>query len=126
MFRSVQNARVKSREEYEAMYTRSVEDPTGFWSEIASQFHWETRWNDDTIIRANMTVEDGPISIEWFAGGRTNICYNAVDRHCENGLGDKTAFIWEGNDVGEAESWTFNELREKVGRANLSPSLPPL
>ncbi len=41
-------------------------------------------------------MNKGPIKIEWFIGGETNLCYNAVDRHVKNGLGGKVAFLYEG------------------------------
>ena len=42
-------------------------------------------------------MNQGPIKIEWFIGGETNLCYNAVDRHVKNGLGGKAAFLYEGD-----------------------------
>ena len=42
-------------------------------------------------------LEDGPINIDWFQGGRTNICYNALDKHVKEGHGDSVAVLWEGN-----------------------------
>jgi hypothetical protein len=51
---------------------------------------------------------------QWFKGGKTNICYNAVDRNIEAGNGNKVAMIWEGNDVGQDGKLTYSELLEKV------------
>lgn len=51
---------------------------------------------------------------QWFKGGQTNICYNALDRHVEAGLGDKVAFYWEGNDVGVDATLTYNDVLERV------------
>ena len=55
-------------------------------------------------------MRKGPINISWFDGGVTNICYNALDRHVEAGNGDKVAFYWEGNDVGEDSKMTYSEV----------------
>lgn len=52
----------------------------------------------------------GPIYTKWFEGAQTNICYNAVDRHVEAGLGDKVAFYWEGNDVGADSVTTYQQV----------------
>lgn len=35
------HSKLESREQYDAMYKRSVEDPEGFWSDIAKEFHWK-------------------------------------------------------------------------------------
>jgi acetyl-CoA synthetase len=51
---------------------------------------------------------------QWFMGGKTNICYNAVDRNIEAGNGGKVAMIWEGNEVGQDEKLTYSELLEQV------------
>ena len=56
---------------------------------------------------------------KWFLGGRLNIAYNCVDRHVENGLGDRVAFFWEGEAEGERRVITYSELlREVVKCAN--------
>jgi acetyl-CoA synthetase len=52
--------------------------------------------------------------LQWFKGGKTNICYNSLDRHVEAGLGDKIAFFWEGNDPGVDDKLTYKELLEHV------------
>lgn len=51
---------------------------------------------------------------QWFKGGKTNICYNAVDRNVEAGNGDKIAMYWEGNELGQDGKLTYSELLEKV------------
>ncbi|HYX86063.1 MAG TPA: acetate--CoA ligase [Gaiellales bacterium] len=53
---------------------------------------------------------------KWYLGGRLNVCHNCVDRHVEAGLGDKVAFHWEGEPVGERRSITFAELQRDVVR----------
>lgn len=45
------------------MYKKSIEDPASFWSEIASQFYWEKKW-DDPVCSENFDVRKGPISIQ--------------------------------------------------------------
>jgi hypothetical protein len=58
----------------------------------------------------------GPV--QWFKGGKTNICYNAVDRNIESGNGDKIAMYWEGNEPGQDGKLTYSELLEKVCQVN--------
>lgn len=86
-------AHVKSMEQYQELYKRSVEDPEGFWSEIAKDFYWASP-PTGKFLDYNFDVRNGPIYIKWMQGAKTNLCYNAVDRHVANGLGDKIAFYW--------------------------------
>ena len=84
-----QDAWVKDLDQYREMYARSVKDPDGFWGEFAETFHWQKKW--DKVLSWDF---DKDIQIQWFQGGKTNICYNALDRHLET-RGDRIAFYWE-------------------------------
>jgi len=66
----------------------------------------------------------GPV--QWFKGGKTNICYNAVDRNIESGNGDKIAMYWEGNEPGQDAKLTYSELLEKVCQVNACSCLKKL
>ena len=85
---------VRSMEEYREMYKRSVEDPVQFWSEIAEQFYWKQKWETDSVLKYNFDVRKGDVSVEWFRGAVTNICYNCLDRHVRDGRGEAIAFYW--------------------------------
>ena len=98
---------------YKELYDRSVADPDAFWAEQAGQFHWFKKW--DAVREYNYDMDAGPVSIEWFSGGKTNVAYNCLDRHLES-RGDQTAIIWEGNEPGEDGSLTYRELHEQVCR----------
>jgi len=104
-------AYLKSHDEYKAMYDRSISDPDGFWSEVADEFHWFKKW--DKVRSYNYDRREGPVSIEWFDGAKTNACYNCVDRHLEV-RPDKTAIIWEGNEPGEDATISYRQLHEQV------------
>ena len=108
-----ENAYLKNMEEYQAMYQKSIEDPDGFWSEMADDFHWYSRW--EQVSGYNYDSRDGPISIEWFKGAKTNVCYNCVDRHLET-RADKTAIIWEGNEPGEDATISYRQLHQQVSK----------
>ncbi|MHC4661865.1 MAG: acetate--CoA ligase [Planctomycetota bacterium] len=108
-----EKAYLKSMEEYEKFYERSIEDPEGFWGEIAEQFHWFRKW--DRVRSFNFDVNKGPIRIRFFEGAKTNITYNCLDRHLESN-GDRTAIIWEGNEPGEDAKLTYRELHADVCR----------
>ena len=102
--------RIKSFDEYKDTYKKSVEDPEGFWGEIAEQFTWHKKW--DKTLEWNF---DEP-KVEWFKNGKLNITENCLDRHLEK-RGNKLALIWEPNDPKERFlRFTFKELHEKVCR----------
>ena len=103
------NAHVESMEEYKEMYERSVKDPEGFWSEMAEKFEWFEKWD-----KARDFDFDNP-NIEFYKGGKTNICYNCLDRNIKE-RGDQTAIIWEGNDLGDSKTYTYKELLSEVKR----------
>jgi acetyl-CoA synthetase len=107
------NAWIQSMDEYRAMYKKSVEDPEGFWAEIAETFYWEKKW--DQVRDFNYNMSKGPVFIEWFKNAKTNITYNCLDRHLDT-RGDQAAFIWEGNSPDEDMVITYRELHEKVCR----------
>ncbi|MCK6512512.1 acetate--CoA ligase [Myxococcota bacterium] len=104
-------AHVKSLEAYRTMYDRSIQDPDGFWAEIAQGFHWQAPW---TKVRSYDFTDK--IDIQWFVGGKTNLCYNALDAQIARGYGDKIAILWEGNEPGEDKRFTYNEVLREVSR----------
>jgi acetyl-CoA synthetase len=95
-------------DQYQAMYQRSVDDPEGFWGEIAETFVWKKKW--DKVCDSRFEI---PVSIKWFVNGKTNICFNALDRHLEQ-RGNQTALIWEGNEPTEHSKLTYRELHTEV------------
>ncbi|MFH1531414.1 MAG: acetate--CoA ligase [Pseudomonadota bacterium] len=108
-----EKAWLKNIDEYKAMYDRSIQDPEGFWAEIAEGFFWKEKWNK--VWSYNYDRRDGNISIKWFEGGKTNITYNCIDRHLET-RGDQRAIIWEGNEPTEDAVYTYNQLAENVNK----------
>ena len=106
-----EGAWIKSREEYQKLYDRSVQDPEGFWGEVAEQFHWFEKW--DKVFDYNYDRREGKVQHQWYINGKTNITYNCLDRHLAT-RGDQTAIIWVGNNPGEDRYFTYNELHEQV------------
>jgi len=102
------NAHVKSAEQYQEMYDRSIADPEGFWGEIAEQFEWKEKWSK--VL--DYTFE-GNVDVKWFIDGKTNLSVNCLDRHLAT-RADQTAIIWEGNDPAEDSKMTYKELYEEV------------
>src|SRR5471032_2006220 len=66
-------AHIKSLEEYETLYARSIADPEAFWAEAASELHWFQKWSK--VLDWQLPVA------KWFVDGKINISYNCVDRH---------------------------------------------
>jgi len=106
-----EGAWIKSREEYQKMYDRSIQDPEAFWGEIGEQFHWFEKW--DKVFDYNYDRREGKVQHQWYINGKTNITYNCLDRHLAT-RGDQTAIIWVGNNLDEDRYFTYNELHEQV------------
>jgi acetyl-CoA synthetase len=93
---------------YREMYQRSVDDPDGFWADMAASFlSWDKPW--DTVCDYDFTSGKA----EWFAGGKLNVSYNCIDRHLPERAG-QTALIWEGDDPGDSEHITYAQLKDHV------------
>ncbi|HXY79237.1 MAG TPA: AMP-binding protein, partial [Candidatus Bathyarchaeia archaeon] len=109
-----QRARVKSLEEYRAMYERAERDPDGFWGEQAKLIDW--------FEKPSKVLEWNLPHAKWFVGGKLNVSYNCLDRHIEKN-GNKPALVWEAED-GSTVQFTYAELRDRVCRfANALQSL---
>ena len=98
------------KEQYEAMYKASIDQPDQFWAEKAEEFiSWFKPWN--TLMKQDFTK--GKVS--WFIEGKLNATVNCIDRHLEL-RGSQTAIIWEGDNPEEQKYISFNELHEDVCR----------
>ncbi|MBC5783662.1 propionate--CoA ligase [Ramlibacter sp. USB13] len=93
---------------YADFYRRSIEDRDAFWAEQAKLVDWETP--PATICDASR-----PPFYRWFAGGRTNLCHNAVDRHLAQ-RADQAALIYVSTETGQEKVYTFRELHAEVQR----------
>ncbi len=102
------NAHIKSMEQYQEMYDRSINDENGFWAEQAERLTWFKKWH--TVANYDLAAAD----IKWFEGGKLNVSYNCLDRHVEAGYGERTALIWEGNNPDEDKTFTYNQLLSEV------------
>ncbi len=103
--------KINTYEEYQRDYERSVKNPEGFWSDIASTFTWKKKW--DKVLEWEFETP----SVKWFLGGKLNITENCIDRHLEE-RGDKVAILWEPNDPSDPTvEITYKELAVKVNRA---------
>lgn len=104
-----------SSEAFQRLLEKSQEDPATFWNEVAQELHWFKPWEK--------TISGSLPDFEFFKGGISNPCYNLLDRHIENGAGNKTALIWEGED-GKTSFYTYQMLLAEVNRfSNVLQSL---
>ena len=94
---------------YRDAQQRALEDPEGFWGEQAAALHWERRW--DKVLDASRAPW-----YRWFSGGRINTCYNALDRHLEQGRAQQTALIYDSPVTGVTARLSYRELYERVAR----------
>ena len=92
---------------YRDAHRRALEDPDGFWGEQAAALHWERRW--ERVLDA-----DRAPFYRWFTGGRINTCYNALDRHIEQGRGEQPALIYDSPVTGTVARLSYRELRDRV------------
>jgi len=105
-------AHVKSTADYEAMYNRSIEDPEGFWAEVAGDFHFSKKW--DRVLEWKLPFA------KWFVGAQTNVSYNCLEHQINRGRGDHTAILWEGELVDakgqptEVRKFTYKQLLVEV------------
>ena len=103
-------AYINSRETYDALYGRSIDDPQGFWAEQADKYLvWDRKWT--SVLEYDF--EDG--KIEWFKGGVLNAAYNCLDRHMAQNR-DKIAYHWEGDNPADTRSVTYGELHGAVNK----------
>jgi acetyl-CoA synthetase len=104
----VRRAHVKGIDQYRDLYRRAEQDPETFWGEIAEQeIHWFEKWSK--------VLEWNPPFARWFAGAKTNLSYNCLDRHVATHRKNKVAILWEG-EPGEQRCITYQELLRLVSR----------
>ncbi|KAL6750699.1 acetyl CoA synthetase [Haematococcus lacustris] len=106
---------VASREEWDALYQASIDNPTAFWAKMASNYYWQTKWVDNHTSY-NFNLQKGPVFAEFFRGGRTNISFNCLDRWVMAGRGNQPCFLFEGNDIGHAYVMTYQNVLDEVCR----------
>ncbi|MEM7800805.1 MAG: propionyl-CoA synthetase [Chloroflexota bacterium] len=94
---------------YADLYNEWKSDPEGFWSAAADLIEWDKKW-DQVLDSSN------PPFYRWYVGGRLNTCYNALDRHVENGRANQLALIYDSPVTASKQSFTYRELRDEVAK----------
>ena len=110
------SAHISSEEQYEEMWNRAKDDPSGFWGDLA-------RENIDWFQDFETTCEGDMPETKWFLGGKTNVAYNCLDRHLTTWRKNKAAIIWEG-EPGDTRVLTYQDLHREVSKfANVLKNL---
>ena len=91
------------------IYRRSLDRPEQFWAEAAEAIDWDKGW--DRVLD-----DSRPPFYRWFAGGRLNVCWNALDRHVAGGRGERVALIYDSPVTDTVTSITYRQLRDRVAR----------
>lgn len=98
----------KTQADFDAVYDAAKNNRDGFWkAEALEHLHWFEPFADVCQWKAPHA--------KWFVGGKTNASYNCLDRHVDQGRGDKVAIIWEG-EPGDTRTLTYRELRDEVAK----------
>jgi len=92
---------------YHEIYASWQADPDAFWAEAAEAIAWFKPW--DKVFDAS-----GEVYGQWFAGAECNTCFNAVDRHVEQGRAGQLALIHDSPVTGTQRKLTFAELKAEV------------
>ena len=93
---------------YADFHRRSVQERDAFWGEQAQLLHWHKPYEQ-------VCDYSNPPFAKWFAGGQTNLCYNAVDRHVAE-RGDQNALIFVSTETNTEKAYSFAELQAEVQR----------
>ena len=93
--------------DYQTLYQTSLETPDEFWGDCASDLVWTKPWE-------RVLDDSNPPFYEWFSGGELNTCYNALDRHCEQGRAQQAALIYDSPVTGQVRTYSYAELRDEV------------
>jgi len=108
MYKDQDKAHIRTELDYKTEYDHSTKNSDLFWADKAKRLVWYKTWNKVSNVNYKKA------HIQWFDGGQLNVSYNCLDRHVENGYGNKCALIWEGNNPEEDKKYTYSELLDEV------------
>ena len=94
---------------YDEAYRKSLDDREEFWAEAAKEIDWIKPW-DKVLDDSNKPF------YRWFAGAECNTCYNALDRHVEQGRGDQASLIYDSPVTGSQKTYSYSELLDTVAK----------
>ncbi|MFL6698539.1 MAG: propionate--CoA ligase [Vitreoscilla sp.] len=85
---------------------QSLDEPDTFWAEQARRIDWQRPFD-------RVCDTSNPPFVQWFPGGLTNLCHNAVDRHAAANP-DRAALVWVSTEVDQELTWTTSQLLQEV------------
>jgi len=88
---------------YKRVHRTSIQHPEQFWRRAAEHLHWFKDFE-------RVLDDSNPPFYRWFVGGKTNLCYNAVDRHALGTRRGQAAVIWESPETGQSRILTYFQL----------------
>ena len=98
---------------YQSLHAESIKNPNKFWSDRAKELlTWYKPFNPHAAMSGGLDHGD----VRFFAGGKLNVAYNAIDRHVDAGRGDDVAMVWEGDEPTDTKQITYAELQRKVSQ----------
>ena len=100
-----------TKAQYDAAYAEALSDPDGYWRKQAARLTWITPFSKV----GDWSFDHDNFHIKWFEDGALNVAANCIDRHLAK-RGSQTAIIWEGDDPGESQHITYQQLHEEVCR----------
>jgi acetyl-CoA synthetase len=99
-------AHVASEAEYLRVYRESIRNPEKYWAKVAGELVWFKKWS-------SVLDERRAPFYRWFAGGKTNLSVNCLDRHLDTPTRHKAALVWEG-EPGDRRVVTYGDLTREV------------
>ena len=92
---------------YLDIFNKSISHKEDFWAEVAKDVIWYEPF--DKVLHT-----DGPPFYQWFKNGKINTCYNALDRHVDEGNGERLALIYDSPITGNKNTYTYSVMRDRV------------
>ena len=92
---------------YENLYKESIVDPEKFWDEAAKNVKWFSPYKKVLDI-------SNPPFYRWFPEGKINTCFNAIDRHVEEGNGSRKAIIYDSPVTSKKISFSYSEAKKII------------
>lgn len=106
----VEKARIKSREQYNELWRKSIECPDEFWGEMAEEhIEWFKKWE---AVEEYSFQDD--VYVRYYRGAKLNATYNCLDRHLNSWRKNKAALIWQGEPMEESRTYTYAQLHREV------------
>lgn len=100
---------ISTFDKYKKTHAQSIRDPAKYWGDLArTELDWMKPFDENRVLEGDLTKGD----VRWFAGGKLNAAYNALDRHNPDDL----AIIWEGDEPDDIRKITFGEILGKVSQ----------